>query len=112
MVKFGDTHVLVTASLEEKAPPFLKGSGKGWVGACLGGDGGGCWVHNSGAGCGGDGGGGGGCWGAGRVGGSTMLTSLGTGVGGASEGARSRPGQGGDKGHRRGRGTYLPPNPI
>ena len=29
--KFGDTHVLVTASLEEKAPPFLKGSGKGWV---------------------------------------------------------------------------------
>lgn len=31
MVKFGDTHVLVTASLEEKAPPFLKGSGKGWV---------------------------------------------------------------------------------
>ena len=31
MVKFGNTHVLVTASLEEKAPPFLKGSGKGWV---------------------------------------------------------------------------------
>jgi ribonuclease PH len=31
LVKFGDTHVLVTASLEEKAPPFLKGSGKGWV---------------------------------------------------------------------------------
>src|ERR1041385_1657919 len=30
LVKFGDTHVLVTASLEEKAPPFLKGSGKGW----------------------------------------------------------------------------------
>ena len=30
-MKFGDTHVLVTASLEEKAPPFLKGSGKGWV---------------------------------------------------------------------------------
>jgi ribonuclease PH len=30
-VKFGDTHVLVTASLEEKAPSFLKGSGKGWV---------------------------------------------------------------------------------
>jgi ribonuclease PH len=30
-VKFGDTHVLATASLEEKAPPFLKGSGKGWV---------------------------------------------------------------------------------
>ena len=31
LVKFGDTHVLVTASLEEKSPPFLKGSGKGWV---------------------------------------------------------------------------------
>src|SRR5215471_740108 len=31
LVKFGDTLVLVTASLEEKAPPFLKGSGKGWV---------------------------------------------------------------------------------
>ena len=31
LVKFGDTHVLCTASLEEKAPPFLKGSGKGWV---------------------------------------------------------------------------------
>src|SRR6201989_1793206 len=31
LVNFGQTHVLVTASLEEKAPPFLKGSGKGWV---------------------------------------------------------------------------------
>jgi len=31
LVRFGDTHVLVTASLEDKAPPFLKGSGKGWV---------------------------------------------------------------------------------
>ena len=31
LVKFGGTHVLVTASLEEKAPPFLKGTGKGWV---------------------------------------------------------------------------------
>src|ERR1700742_385207 len=31
LVKFGDPHVLVTASLEEKAPPFLKGTGKGWV---------------------------------------------------------------------------------
>src|ERR1700743_2250242 len=31
LVKFGDTHERVTASLEEKAPPFLKGSGKGWV---------------------------------------------------------------------------------
>jgi ribonuclease PH len=31
LVKFGETHVLVTASLQEQAPPFLKGSGKGWV---------------------------------------------------------------------------------
>src|SRR5712664_355922 len=31
LVKFGDTHVLVTASLEETAPAFLRGSGRGWV---------------------------------------------------------------------------------
>src|ERR1700734_54211 len=31
LVKFGDTHVLVTASLQEQVPTFLKGSGKGWV---------------------------------------------------------------------------------
>src|SRR4030088_3650441 len=31
MVKFGDTHVLVTASLEERLPPWLKGQGRGWV---------------------------------------------------------------------------------
>jgi len=31
LVKFGDTHVIVTASLEERAPPWLRGSGKGWV---------------------------------------------------------------------------------
>ena len=31
LVKFGDTHVLVTASLEEGTPGFLRGSGKGWV---------------------------------------------------------------------------------
>jgi ribonuclease PH len=31
LVKFGDTHVLVTASIENQAPPFLRGSGKGWV---------------------------------------------------------------------------------
>ena len=30
-VKFGDTHVLCTASLEERPPPWLRGSGKGWV---------------------------------------------------------------------------------
>ena len=31
LVKFGDTHVLITASLQEHVPPFLKGTGKGWV---------------------------------------------------------------------------------
>src|SRR6185503_8272487 len=31
LVKFGDTHVLVTASLEEGVPGFLRGTGKGWV---------------------------------------------------------------------------------
>ena len=31
LVKFGDTHVLCTASLEEKVPPFLRNTGKGWV---------------------------------------------------------------------------------
>jgi ribonuclease PH len=30
-VKFGRTHVLCTASLENGVPPFLKGTGKGWV---------------------------------------------------------------------------------
>lgn len=31
MVKFGDTHVLVTATFEERAPSFLRDTGKGWV---------------------------------------------------------------------------------
>lgn len=31
LCKFGDTHVLVTATVEERVPPFMKGSGKGWV---------------------------------------------------------------------------------
>lgn len=31
LVKYGETHVLCTASLENQAPPFLRGSGKGWV---------------------------------------------------------------------------------
>lgn len=31
LVKFGDTHVLCTASVEEKIPHWMKGSGKGWV---------------------------------------------------------------------------------
>jgi len=30
-VKFGDTHVLVTATLEDKLPPWLKGQSRGWV---------------------------------------------------------------------------------
>ncbi|MET0277422.1 MAG: ribonuclease PH [Pseudorhodoplanes sp.] len=30
-VKFGETHVLVTATLEERLPPWLKGQGRGWV---------------------------------------------------------------------------------
>jgi ribonuclease PH len=30
-VKFGDTHVLVTATLEDKLPPWLKGRGRGWI---------------------------------------------------------------------------------
>src|ERR1700742_1239594 len=31
LVKFGDTHVLCTASLDEGVPGFLRGTGKGWV---------------------------------------------------------------------------------
>ena len=31
LVRFGDTHVLCTASLEERVPPWLKGGAKGWV---------------------------------------------------------------------------------
>ena len=31
LAKFGDTHVLCTASLEDRAPPFLRDTGKGWV---------------------------------------------------------------------------------
>ncbi|MEA1083965.1 MAG: ribonuclease PH [Sphingomonas sp.] len=31
LVGFGDTKVLVTASLEERVPPFLRGKGEGWV---------------------------------------------------------------------------------
>ncbi|MFN4272589.1 MAG: ribonuclease PH [Aliihoeflea sp.] len=31
LVKFGHTHVLCTASLEERVPPWLRNSGKGWV---------------------------------------------------------------------------------
>src|SRR6516162_1181476 len=30
-VKFGDTHVLVTATLEDRLPPWLKGQARGWI---------------------------------------------------------------------------------
>ena len=31
MAKFGNTHVLCTASIENKLPPWLRNSGKGWI---------------------------------------------------------------------------------
>jgi len=31
LAKFGDTHVLCTASVEDKVPPFLRNKGRGWV---------------------------------------------------------------------------------
>ncbi|HIJ38472.1 MAG TPA: ribonuclease PH [Rhodospirillaceae bacterium] len=31
LTRFGDTHVLCTASVDEKVPPFLRNSGKGWI---------------------------------------------------------------------------------
>jgi ribonuclease PH len=31
LVRMGHTHVLCTASLEERVPPFLRNTGKGWV---------------------------------------------------------------------------------
>ena len=31
LAKFGDTHVLCTASLGESVPPWLRNSGRGWV---------------------------------------------------------------------------------
>ena len=31
LVKFGNTHVICTASIDEKVPPWLKNSGKGWI---------------------------------------------------------------------------------
>jgi ribonuclease PH len=31
MIRFGDTHVLCTASLEERVPPWMRGGGSGWV---------------------------------------------------------------------------------
>jgi ribonuclease PH len=31
LAKFGDTHVLCTATVEERVPPFLRNAGRGWV---------------------------------------------------------------------------------
>ena len=31
LIKMGDTHVLCSATIEDKAPPFLKNTGLGWV---------------------------------------------------------------------------------
>ncbi|WP_028466244.1 ribonuclease PH [Nisaea denitrificans] len=31
LIKFGDTHVLCTASVDDRVPPFLRNSGSGWV---------------------------------------------------------------------------------
>ena len=31
LIKMGDTHVLCTASLEDRVPPFIRGTGLGWV---------------------------------------------------------------------------------
>ena len=31
LIEFGDTKVLCTATVEEKIPPFLRGTGEGWV---------------------------------------------------------------------------------
>ncbi|MBN9413146.1 MAG: ribonuclease PH [Candidatus Paracaedimonas acanthamoebae] len=31
LVRFGNTHVLCTATIEDKVPPFVKGTGSGWI---------------------------------------------------------------------------------
>jgi ribonuclease PH len=31
LIKMGDTHMLVTATVEDRVPPFMKGKGEGWV---------------------------------------------------------------------------------
>ena len=31
MIRFGDTHVLCTASVEDRVPPFMRNTGRGWV---------------------------------------------------------------------------------
>ena len=35
LIKWGDTWVICTASVEEKVPPFLRDTGKGWVTASI-----------------------------------------------------------------------------
>ena len=37
-VKFGDTHVICAATIEEKVPPFLRNTGAGWITAEYGWD--------------------------------------------------------------------------
>src|SRR4026209_594065 len=36
LARFGDTHVLCTATVEERVPPFLRNTGRGWVPAAYG----------------------------------------------------------------------------
>ena len=31
LARFGDTHVLCAATVEEKVPPFLRNTGRGWI---------------------------------------------------------------------------------
>lgn len=31
LIKMGQTHVVITATVEDKVPPFLKGTGQGWI---------------------------------------------------------------------------------
>ncbi len=31
LIRFGDTHVLCTASVDDKTPPWLRGKGEGWI---------------------------------------------------------------------------------
>ena len=31
LIRCGDTHVLCAATIEEKVPPFLRNSGRGWI---------------------------------------------------------------------------------
>ena len=35
MIRMGDTHVLCTASVDERVPPWMKNSGLGWVTAVV-----------------------------------------------------------------------------